>query len=320
MTNHLRIGFGNFKFAERHFVLPSPECEKGRWKMASSSIITNPEAFVALRNLERTNESLSKTQQRISTGLKVSSAQDDASNFAIAQGIRGDVKALGAITQGLNNSKGIGNVALAGVTAISDLLTDVRQKLTELANGGITSAQRAIIKADFDKLMSQAMSFVDNANFNGRNLLISDATNVNTISNLNGTNLTLSAQSTGAASANSLVHLIRSLAGATIGVTGAAGDAGNAQSVILAEYRSLETQVNTTLGALGSEIRALNFQTDFLSTVVDSTELGLGNIVDADLARESAELTALQVRQQLGVQVLGIANQQPQILLGLLGQ
>ena len=77
--------------------------------MVSNSIITNPEAFVALRNLERTNESLSRTQQRISTGLKVSSAQDDASNFAIAQGIRGDVKALGAITQGLNNSKGIGN-------------------------------------------------------------------------------------------------------------------------------------------------------------------------------------------------------------------
>ena len=318
MTNHLRIGFGNFKFAERHFVLPSPECEKGRWKMASNSIITNPEAFVALRNLERTNESLSKTQQRISTGLKVSSAQDDASNFAIAQGIRGDVKALGAITQGLNNSKGIGNVALAGVTAISDLLVDVRQKLTELANGGITSAQRAIIKADFDKLMSQAMSFVDNANFNGRNLLVSDATNVNTISNLNGTNLTLSARST--TGTTGIVHLIKSLAGATIGVTGAAGDPGNAQSVIIAQYKNLETEINTSLGALGSEIRALNFQTDFLSTVVDSTEVGLGNIVDADLARESAELTALQVRQQLWVQVLGIANQQPQILLGLLGQ
>ena len=318
MTNHLRIGFGNFKFAERHFVLPSRECEKGRWKMASSSIITNPEAFVALRNLERTNESLSKTQQRISTGLKVSSAQDDASNFAIAQGIRGDVKALGAITQGLNNSKGIGNVALAGVTAISDLLVDVRQKLTELANGGITSAQRAIIKADFDKLMSQAMSFVDNANFNGRNLLVSDATNVNTISNLNGTNLTLTRRST--TGTTGIVHLIKSLAGATIGVTGAAGDPGNAQSVIIAQYKNLETEINTSLGALGSEIRALNFQTDFLSTVVDSTEVGLGNIVDADLARESAELTALQVRQQLGVQVLGIANQQPQILLGLLGQ
>ena len=282
----------------------------------SNSIITNPEAFVALRNLERTNEKLSKTQERLSTGLKVTSATDDASNFAIAQGVRGDVRALGAITQGLNNSKGIGEIALAGVTAISDLLQDIRQKLTELANGGLTTAQRVIVKADFDKLMSQAYGFVSNSNFNGRNLLISDATNVNTISNLNGTNLTLTARS---GPGSGVTHLIRSLAAATLGTTGAATDSVNAQSVIVAQYTALETEINTSLGALGAEIRALKFQTDFLTTVNDSTEIGLGNIVDADLARESAELTALQVRQQLGVQVLGIANQQPQILLNLLG-
>ena len=282
----------------------------------SNSIVTNPEAFVALRNLERTNEKLSKTQERLSTGLKVTSATDDASNFAIAQGVRGDVRALGAITQGLNNSKGIGEIALAGVTAISDLLQDIRQKLTELANGGLTTAQRVIVKADFDKLMSQAYGFVSNSNFNGRNLLISNASNVNTISNLNGTNLTLTARS-GASSG--VTHLIRSLAAASLGTTGAATDSENAQSVIIAQYNALETEINTTLGALGAEIRALKFQTDFLTTVNDSTEIGLGNIVDADLARESAELTALQVRQQLGVQVLGIANQQPQILLNLLG-
>ena len=282
----------------------------------SNSIVTNPEAFVALRNLERTNEKLSRTQERLSTGLKVTSATDDASNFAIAQGVRGDVRALSAITQGLNNSKGIGEIALAGVTAISDLLQDIRQKLTELANGGLTTAQRVIVKADFDKLMSQAYGFVSNSNFNGRNLLISDATNVNTISNLNGTNLTLTARS---GSSSGVTHLIRSLAGATLGTTGAATDAVNAQSVIALQYSALETEINTSLGALGAEIRALKFQTDFLTTVNDSTEIGLGNIVDADLARESAELTALQVRQQLGVQVLGIANQQPQILLNLLG-
>ena len=282
----------------------------------SNSIITNQEAFVALRNLERTNEKLSRTQERLSTGLKVTSATDDASNFAIAQGVRGDVRALSAITQGLNNSKGIGEIALAGVTAISDLLQDIRQKLTELANGGLTTAQRVIVKADFDKLMSQAYGFVSNSNFNGRNLLISDATNVNTISNLNGTNLTLTARS---GSNSGVTHLIRSLAGATLGTTGAATDAVNAQSVIALQYSALETEINTSLGALGAEIRALKFQTDFLTTVNDSTEIGLGNIVDADLARESAELTALQVRQQLGVQVLGIANQQPQILLNLLG-
>src|SRR3546814_9704470 len=75
--------------------------------MSNNSILTNPEALVALRNLERTNRSLAITQNRVSTGLKVTGAIDDASNFAIAQGIRGDVKALGAVVQGLNNAKGI---------------------------------------------------------------------------------------------------------------------------------------------------------------------------------------------------------------------
>ena len=75
--------------------------------------------------------------------------------------------------------------------------------------------------------------------------------------------------------------------------------------------------VNTALGSLGAEARALELQTSFLSEITDATEEGLGNIVDAEMARESARLTALQVRQQLGTQVLSIANQSPQILLSL---
>src|SRR3546814_6286555 len=137
--------------------------------MSNNSILTNPEALVALRNLERTNRSLAITQNRVSTGLKVTGAIDDASNFAIAQGIRGDVKALGAVVQGLNNAKGIAKVAIAGATSVSDLLQTIRQKLTELSNEGITTTQREILKADFDKLLSQAANFIDNAVFNGVN-------------------------------------------------------------------------------------------------------------------------------------------------------
>jgi flagellin len=273
--------------------------------MVNNSILTNPEAFVALRNLEQTNQRLATVQNRVSTGLKVTGAVDDASNFAIAQGIRGDIRALGAVTQGLNNSKGIGNVALAGATAISDLLQDIRQKLTELSNQGITTQQRTILTNDLNELMSQASNFVANAVFNNINLL-TGTTNVDTLSNLNGGTLRLTAQS--AVGVN-----IRSLASATAAATTAT----NAQSVLANEYGNLESVMNLALGQLGAEVRALNFQTDFLSAVTDATEEGLGNIVDADLARESAQLTALQVRQQLGVQVLNIANQAPQILLGL---
>ena len=93
----------------------------------------------------------------------------------------------------------------------------------------------------------------------------------------------------------------------------------NAQSVIANQYSNLESVVNTALGSLGAEVRALNLQTSFLEEIRDATDEGLGNIVDADLARESARLTSLQVQQQLSTQTLGIANQRPQTLLGLFG-
>lgn len=272
-----------------------------------NSINTNPGSFVALRNLNSVNRQLDTIQNRVSTGLKVTGALDDASNFAIAQGIRGELKAIGAVTQGLNNSKGIGKVAIAGATGISDLLTTVRQKLTELSNEGITTQQRAILETDFNQLMSQAANFIDNAVFNGVNLLDTAiaSPDIATLSNLTGGTLDLTGQD---------------LRTQTLSL--AAGDvtsAANAQGVIANQYANLESVVNSALGSLGAEVRALELQTSFLEQISDATEEGLGNIVDADLARESARLTSKQVQQQLSIQTLGIANQRPQTLLGLFG-
>jgi flagellin len=268
-----------------------------------NSINTNPGVFVALRTLNTVNRGLDVSQNRVSTGLKIAGALDDASNFSIAQGIRGELKAIGAVTQGLNNAKGIGKVAIAGTTAVSNLLQDVRVKLTELSNEGITTAQRTILESDFNQLLSQAANFIDNAVFNGVNLLDSSSSNVNTLSNLTGSTLSLSFQD--------LRTTVNALAGSSF------GSATLAQAVLSSEYSDLESAVNTALGSLGAEVRALELQTTFLEQISDATEEGLGNIVDADLARESAKLTALQVQQQLSVQTLGIANQRPQSLLGL---
>ena len=271
-----------------------------------NSVLTNPSSFVALRTLNGINRNLDITQNRVSTGLKVAGALDDASNFAISQGIRAELTAIDAVTQGLNNAKGIGNVAIAGVTGVSNLLSDIRGKLTELANEGITTTQRNILQADFNELVSQAANFISNASFNGVNLIESGAGTVNTLSNLAGGLLTLTSQS-------AVNTQVGSLAAVTLGT------ATNAQSVIANQYSNLESVVNTALGSLGAEVRALNLQTSFLEEIRDATDEGLGNIVDADLARESARLTSLQVQQQLSTQTLGIANQRPQTLLGLFG-
>ena len=277
-----------------------------------NSINTNPGVFVALRTLNSVNRNLDTTQNRVSTGLKVAGALDDASNFAIAQGIRGELKAIGAVTQGLNNAKGIGKVAIAGVTGISNLMQNIRGKITELSNEGITTQQRQILTNDFDQLVSQANNFLDNAVFNGVNLLDTAAvsTNVITLSNLNGGTLTLTAQD--------LRTTVGDLQGLTPTDAATAQDAlSNTASGGTAEFTNLESVINTALGSLGAEVRALELQTQFLEQISDATEEGLGNIVDADLARESARLTSLQVQQQLSTQTLGIANQRPQSLLGL---
>tara|TARA_R110002012_G_scaffold255160_1_gene434884 strand:+ start:1911 stop:2738 length:828 start_codon:yes stop_codon:yes gene_type:complete len=269
-----------------------------------NSILTNASAFTALRTLNSINRNLDTTQNRVSTGLKVAGALDNASTFAIAQGIRSELTGIDAVTQGLNSAKGIGNVAIAGVTGISNLLSDIRGKLTELSNEGITTAQRNILESDFNQLVSQAANFIANASFNGTNLINSGAGSINTLSNLSGGTLSLTAQS-------AVNTQVGSLAAATVGT------ATNAQSVIANQYSNLESVVNTALGSLGAEVRALNLQTQFLEQIRDATEEGLGNLVDADLARESARLTSLQVQQQLSTQTLGIANQRPQSLLGL---
>ena len=270
----------------------------------ANSIFTNPSAFQALRALNSVNRRLDITQNRVSTGLKVAGALDDASAFSVAQGIRGELRAIESITQGLNNSRALGKVAVTGATAVSNILIDVRQKLTELSNASNSAAQFTLIKSDFDQLLSQAGSFIQNAQYNGINLLKSTATSVATIANVSGTSLTLSAQLV-------VDRLAGSLAKATIGT------AANAQSVLLFQYATFQTQIAASLGTLGSEVKALELQTTFLSELRDVGEEGLGNVVDADLARESAKLTSQQIQQELAIQTLSIANDRPQAILSL---
>jgi len=268
-----------------------------------NSINTNVGALVALRNLNLVNGDLSKTQDRVSTGLKVISAKDDASSFAIAQGIRAEIKSIFAVRQGLSNGRGVAAVALSASTEISNLMADIKKKVIEGLNPGNTSEQQEILNADYVELIGQVLNFIQNAAFNGRNILESSSTNVNVISDTGGGALTLRVQDLengvfSVLNAQSLTNLSTASAALTV-------------------VNSAINSLNVSLGQLGADARTLDFQDTFLASLLDATEEGLGSIVDADLARESAKLTALQVKQQLAVQSLSIANAAPNILLSL---
>jgi flagellin len=268
-----------------------------------NSINTNIGAFVALQNLNSVNSRLDVVQNRVSTGLKVNSAVEDASSFAIAQGIRGNLKAYEAVSQGLANGRGVATVTLAGATAISDLLGDIQKKITEGQSAGNTTEQQSILNSDFSNLVSQINTFITNSTYNGRNLLSNASSSLNVIGNVDGTTLTIRSNSSfNPTSINLGAQQISSTVAAT-----------KALSALFLATAS----INQVLGNLGADTRSLNFQETFISKLSDATSEGLGAIVDADLAKESSRLQALQVQQQLSVQTLNIANQKPSGLLSL---
>lgn len=276
------------------------------------SIRTNAESLTALRNFERAGTDVARSGREVSTGLKVQGAVDDASNFAIAQGIRGDVKAISAIVQGLNTAKGIARVAVAGAEAVSNIMIDIRQKITEGANEGNTAEQQAILQADYAELIQQMRQIMENSEFNGVNILIEIAipfnlavgvvNDVDVLSNLQGGTIRLNGQRL-------------DLSYALLNAEDISTPANALQALTVFEQE--EQRVSTALGSLGADLRALELQTKQLSATLDASEEGLGNIVDADMARASADQTSAEVRSQLSAQTLGIANRAPEIILSL---
>lgn len=137
----------------------------------SLSIRTNPPLYTALQNFRSIEDRLSIAQNRVSTGLKVGGAIDDASNFAVAQGIRSEIASWNSVKQGMGSAAGVVKVAIAGATKISELLNDMRARIVEGTNPGVTEQQRALIQADIDKYSQLIDEFVNNSEFNGINLL-----------------------------------------------------------------------------------------------------------------------------------------------------
>lgn len=274
----------------------------------TNSVHTNTSAAIALQNLTRTNERLSDVQGRISTGLKVQGAKDNASIWAIAQGQRADVGALSAVKQSLDRATSIADVAMAAGESISDLLNQLKEKVVAAKDESLKTQSRELLNADFQALLRAISSAVQNASFDGANILNGSLTNgIKFLAN------------TDASSSVTLSSKNLSLGGGIIDLTTATDSllslTGATQA--LTRLDASITKLNAALGDIGAQAKQIEAHNSFVSKLMDSLESGIGNLVDADLAKESARLQALQVQQQLGAQALSIANQSPQIILSL---
>ena len=273
-----------------------------------TTIHTNPGALVAQATLRNVTSQLDKVSKQVQTGFKVADAKDDASTFSVAQGLRADVKSLGAVQQGLNGAVGLAEVGLAGATAVSNLFEDIQAKLTQLADSSITTTQRATYNADLQALANQAKDLVAQASFNGTNIL-NNTTAVNFIADVNGGTISVTGVD---------VFTTASVFAASVG---SLSDA-LARQFLNSSSNTLDnfvTATNNALSGVAADLRAVESQNNFVSAISDATEKGLGALVDADLAKASSKLQALQAQQQLSTQAITIANQAPSVLLSLFG-
>ena len=273
----------------------------------SLTINTNKSAMVALQNLNSTSDKLGSTQNKIGTGLRISTSKDNSAIWAIAQNQRADIGGLASVRMGLDRAQSIGDIALTAGQSISELLVQMKEKVVAAQDASITTTSRKALDADFKSLLSQITQVIRNASFDGADLLdnslpgglkfLADAgaTSYVTLSNQNlslgGTIITLA--STASITTATLASGALSLLQASIG------------------------NVSLALAKMGAQVKQIENHNKFVGKLSDAMEVGIGNLVDADLAKESARLQALQVQQQLGAQALSIANQSPNIILSL---
>lgn len=271
-----------------------------------NSVNTNVGAIIALSSLRSVNREVDVVSKRVQTGFRVADAQDDAAVFAVAQGIRGDIKAKASVQSSLAGGEGLAQVTNAALKGISDVIGDIRSKLALLGSGSISDDQRDIYNEDVAQLIDTMTSYTQQANFNGKNLLSNTQSGADAsfVADTAGATLTLTF--------SDIEADITTFEGSAT-VTDPATDFDTANDALTV----LETAVNNAMAQVAAEGRALTLQKNFTDDLVDAAKKGLGALVDADVAAESANLQSLQVRQQLNIQALSIANQQPNTLLSL---
>ena len=271
------------------------------------SVNGNSAALAALAALNRTTDDLAATNTRVASGIKVAAAKDNASVYAVAQSQRADVRALSAVTDGLNRAQSISDVAISAGQSVSDLLNILKEKALAATDSTLDATSRAALNSDFQSTLQRIAQTISAASFDGSNLLDGTLTG--------GLPFIASAD---ASASITLVGQNFSLGGSTITVPGTGDIATQTNaSAMLALAASSIANVNSAIANLGAQSDQVVAHTSFVGKLSDSLTIGIGNLVDADVAAESARLTALQVAQQLGAQGLSIANQTPQIILSL---
>ena len=269
-----------------------------------NSINTNTGATIALESLDTTNSQLNAVQKQISTGYKVADATDDGAAYAVAQSVRGSVGALSAVNDQLGNVSGLVTTTNSALNDVSNQVNKLQADLTSYADAptaGEASQYQAQYKSDF----TQLKEYLNSASYNGQSLIGSSAKSLTVVQDEQGSTYGISSFT-----GTSFVSSLSSLSTATTTAARTALAAGGS-------FANQLTTIANTLNSFGATANYLTNQISYNSDKIDSLNTGLGSLVDADLAQESAQLQSLQIKQQLSEQAITIANSTPSGLVSV---
>jgi flagellin len=298
-----------------------------------SSLLTNSTAMTALQTLRSVSSQLATTQTRISTGQRVSTASDNAAYWSIATSMRADNAALSAVSDSLGLSAATVDTEYTALTSVvgdnTGGLTKLQSLLVEAKTAGI---DRTKIQADITQIQQQMKGTAGAATFNGVNWLSTTTATpatfdlVSSFSRVGGTptigsiTLTISNYSLYTSSTSGILDTVSGGASVdTINISTLTDSAAD-QTTLSGYISQVTAAINSVASAaagLGAVKNRIATNTDFVKTLMDSVNRGVGQLVDADMNAESTRLQALQTQQQLGVQALSIANQNSQSILSL---
>jgi flagellin len=272
----------------------------------SISVQNNSSALLALQNLNRTNDQLSQVQQQISSTLAVSQASDNPSVWATAQGQQGQISGLDAVTESLNRASSVADVALSAGQQVADLLTKMKQEALSGQDTQLGTTARQALNTDFAGLLQRLTTTVSSASFDGTNLLDGSSGDQRFLATADATQVvTLSAQNL-------------SLGGSIITLSSTSSiSTPAAASAVMAQIDASIANSNSALAQIGDQAKMIGAHGQLVSNLQSVLQMGKGDLVNANLASDSARLAALQVQQQLSQQSLSMANSMPNILLSL---
>ena len=298
-----------------------------------SSLLTNSSAMTALQTLRSVSSQLSTTQSRISTGQRVATAADNAAYWSIATSMRADNAALSAVSDSLGLSAATVDTEYTALTTVvgdsSSGLTKLQSLLVQAKTAGI---DRTKIQADVTQIQQQMKATASAATFNGVNWLSTTATTPTTVnlvssfSRVGGTpttgsiSLTVANYSLYTSTQGGILDKVSGAASVDTISISALTDSAADQTTLDGYIAQVTTAINSVAAAaadLGAVKNRISTNTDFVKSLMDSVDRGIGQLVDADMNQESTRLAALQVQQQLGVQALSIANNSSQSILSL---